>query len=74
MNGKLRPYFNEDWPAPSNENVAYIPVRVTKEPRVNGSITVFLPDGTALDARAADLLRLDPDQVARTGALAEQAG
>jgi hypothetical protein len=74
MNGKFRPYFSEDWPAPSNENVAYIPVRVTKEPRVNGSITVFLPDGTALDARAADLLRLDLDPSVRAGALAAKTG
>jgi hypothetical protein len=66
MNRDFRPYFNGEWRAPSSDSVAYICVRVTKEPRTDGSVTVFLPSGTALTVRASDLLRFDPEPAAAT--------
>ena len=60
MSARFAPYFNGERHTPSSADVAYVRVRVTKEPRSNGSITVFLPNGTALDLSGSDLLRLEP--------------
>jgi hypothetical protein len=38
---------------------AYIPVRVTDAPRSDGSVLVYLPDGTALTVNNQHLVRLD---------------
>jgi hypothetical protein len=40
---------------------AYLPVRITEEPRVDGSVLVYLADGTALVVDEDQLLRVDPD-------------
>ena len=52
MSARFSPYFKGEWHPPSSASVAYI--------RPNGSITVFLPNGTALDLSGSDLLRFDP--------------
>jgi hypothetical protein len=56
----LTPYFDGRSQHPSTESIAYLPVRVTKDPRPNGSITVFLLNGTALNLSRCDLLRFEP--------------
>ncbi len=75
MSTTPRPYFAGKSPVPSNSNVAYIPVKVTKDPGLHGTITVYLMDGTALDVRASELFRLDAEAEAgaRSGA-PEQTG
>jgi hypothetical protein len=40
---------------------AYLPVRITDEPRADGSVLVYLADGTALVVDEDQLLRVDPD-------------
>ena len=57
---RFSPYFDGTSPPPSSESVAYIRVWVTNEPRANGSITVFLAIGTALNVRPSDLSSLRP--------------
>ena len=42
-----------------SEAVAYIRVRVTDVPRPDGSVLVYLPDGTGLVVSAQQLLHLD---------------
>ena len=39
---------------------AYIPVRVPGEPRSDGSVNVYLPDGTGFVVNSQHLLRLEP--------------
>jgi len=40
---------------------AYIPVRVVEPPRSDGSILVYLPDGTAFVVNSRQLLHLEPE-------------
>jgi hypothetical protein len=44
---------------PTNSD-AYIPVRVADAPRPDGSMIVYLPDGTALVVNSRHVLRVDP--------------
>ena len=54
---ELVPYFQCGSPPIENGHDAFLRVRVTKELEPNGSLTVFLPNGTALMVRGRDLLR-----------------
>jgi hypothetical protein len=56
----FRPYFDRGCRHPSARSVAYVRVRAPNEPGVNGSVTVFLTSGTAMQVPANDVLRLDP--------------
>lgn len=63
------------WPDP-NDNDAYVHVRVSKQVRPTGSVTVYLPNGTALLVPSQALVRLAPveRQPAELTALARNAG
>ena len=74
MSATSGPYSKGERPTPASANIAYLPVRVTKEPRSNGSTTVFRLNGTALDVRTCDLVRFDSDAARQLGAVAEPAG
>jgi hypothetical protein len=41
---------------------AYLPVRMTEEPRADGSVLVYLADGTALVVGEDQLLWADPGE------------
>jgi hypothetical protein len=45
-----------DPPVPPTGRTAYLRVRVDTARRANGSVTVYLPDGTALAVRDLDLV------------------
>ena len=62
----FRPYFDTGCQDPPAQGVAYLRVRATNDPGANGSITVFLADGTAMYVRANDLLRFDPSPEVET--------
>ena len=54
---ELVPYFQCGSPPPiENGHDAFLRVRVTKELEPNGSLTVYLPNGTALMVHGRDLL------------------
>jgi hypothetical protein len=53
-------YFPDGSPPLRTAYDAYVLVRVTKPVRPSGSVTVFLPNGTALLVPARDLVRLAP--------------
>jgi hypothetical protein len=59
------PYFeaqaHRDW----TDSGAYIRVRVPDGPRPDGSIIVYLPNGTALVVNSTQLLHLDAAQTVR---------
>jgi hypothetical protein len=55
----------------SNECVAYLQVRVTGAPRVNGTITVYRSNGTALRVRPSELVHVD--RVARCNTSSQSA-
>ena len=42
----------------STDSDAYVHVRLTGQPQQNGSLTVYLPDGTAIIVRVRDLVHL----------------
>jgi hypothetical protein len=48
-------------PRGGDRMTAYLPVRITDEPRADGSVLVYLADGTALVVDEDQLLRVDPD-------------
>jgi len=50
----------------STDSDAYIRVRVPAAPRPDGSILVYLPDGTGLVVNSNQLLRLDAASVLGT--------
>jgi hypothetical protein len=54
---ELVPYFQCGSPPIENGHDAFLRVRVTKELEPNGSLTVYLPSGTALMVHGRDLLR-----------------
>jgi hypothetical protein len=58
MSATFTPYLESGSPPASGD--AYIRVRVTDEPRGDGSLLVYLPDGTALVVNGQLLLHLDP--------------
>jgi hypothetical protein len=62
MSVTFMPYLESESPSiPANAD-AYIPVRVTEALRPDGSMLVYLPDGTAFVVNGQHLLRLDPDR------------
>jgi len=67
MSTNFSPYFEREWQPTSIDRVAYVQVRVTTEPRANGSVTVFLADGTALNLHGNDLLPFDSCSVTDRG-------
>jgi hypothetical protein len=50
--------FPDGSPTDPTENDAYVHVRVSKPVRPTGSVTVYLPNGTALLVPSRDLVRL----------------
>ena len=64
------PYFEGGSPPIDNGHVAFLRVRVTKDPEPNGYVIVYLPSGTALQVRGQDLLRVND----HTGSSSSQAG
>ena len=62
MSATFTPYPESESPSIPTNADAYIPVRVTEAPRSDGSMLVYLRDGTALVVNSRHLLRLDPDQ------------
>ena len=54
---ELVPYFQCGAAPIENGHDAFLRVRVTKELEPNGSLTVYLPNGTALMVHGRDLLR-----------------
>ena len=57
---ELVPYFESSSPPIEYGHDAFLPVRVTKQMEPNGSLTVYLPNGTALEVHGRDLLRIKP--------------
>ena len=55
---ELVPYFQSGSPPIENGHEAFLRVRVTKDLEPNGSLTIYLPSGTALRVHGRDLLRL----------------
>jgi hypothetical protein len=62
----LRPFFEGGSPPGRSDYDGYLPVRVSEAPRPNGSILVYLPNGTALVVDNRYLLRLDGDKSSAT--------
>ena len=65
MPTKMKPYLPGGSPPNVTHADACIPVRVVHAPRRDGSILVYLPDGTALIVTDRQLLREpggDPDR------------
>ena len=60
MTARLVPFLEGEAPSAPVHPDAYIPVRVPKAPRPDGSIVVYLTDGTALALNARFLMRLQP--------------
>jgi hypothetical protein len=58
MSATFTPFLETGSPATTGD--AYIRVRVTDEPRRDGSLLVYLRDGTALVVNGHLLLHLDP--------------
>jgi hypothetical protein len=58
MSATFTPFLESGSPATTGD--AYIRVRVTDEPRRDGSLLVYLRDGTALVVNGHLLLPLDP--------------
>jgi hypothetical protein len=61
MSTTFMPYLESESPSIPSSTDAYIPVRVTEAPLPDGSMRVYLPDGTAFFVNSKHLLRLDPD-------------
>jgi hypothetical protein len=59
MSAMFTPYLDSESPSIPTSTDAYIPVRVTEAPRSDGSMLVYLPDGTAFVVNSRYLLRLD---------------
>ncbi len=59
MAATFTPYLDSGSPPTIGD--AYIRVRVTEEPSGDGSLRVYLPDGTALMVSGHLLLHLEPD-------------
>jgi hypothetical protein len=53
-------YFPDGSPPTPTESDAYVHVRVTEPVQASGSVTVYLPNGTALLVPCRDLVRLAP--------------
>ena len=66
MSANMKPYLPGGSPPNVTHADAYIPVRVVHAPRRDGSVLVYLPDGTALVVNGRQLLREpggdDPDR------------
>ena len=61
MSVTLTPYLETESPSIPTNSDAYIPVRVPDEPRHDGSMLVYLPDGTGFVVNSRHLLRLAPE-------------
>jgi hypothetical protein len=59
MFATVTPYVDDASPSTWMHANACIPVRVTDEPRSDGSLLVYLPDGTAFVVNGRELLRLE---------------
>ena len=59
MAATFSPFLEQPPDLTPSEAVAYIRVRVTDVPRPDGSVLVYLPDGTGLVVSAQQLLHLD---------------
>jgi hypothetical protein len=55
---ELVPYFQSGPPPIETGHEAFLRVRVTNGLEPNGSLTVYLPSGTALRVHGRDLLRI----------------
>jgi hypothetical protein len=54
------PYFLDGSPHTPSKSDAYIHVRLTGQPQRYGSVTAYLPNGTAMVVDVRDLVRLVP--------------
>ena len=59
MSAAFTPYFEAQAHLDPTDSVAYIRVRVPDGPRPDGSILVYLPNGTGLVVNSNQLLHLD---------------
>jgi hypothetical protein len=55
------PYLAIESPTNLTDCDAYLPVRVAEAPRSDGSMLVYLPDGTAFVVNSRDLVCLDSE-------------
>ncbi len=62
MSATFTPYFEAQVHRGPTDSDAYIPVRVPDGPRPDGSILVYLPNGTGLVVNSNQLLHLDAGQ------------
>jgi hypothetical protein len=58
MSAIFTPYFEAQ--ADSTDAEAYIRVRIVNEPRPDGFVLVYLPDGTGIVVNSNHLLHFDP--------------
>ena len=68
---ELVPYFQGEVPPTETGHEAFLRVRVTKDLEPNGSLTVYLPSGTALRVHGHDLFRAESRLGATNGACAD---
>jgi hypothetical protein len=59
MSATFTPYIERESPSIPADFDAYLPVRVPEEPRSDGSVIVYLPDGTGFVVNSHHLLRLE---------------
>ena len=59
MSAMFMPYLASGSTSMPTECDAYIPVRVTEGPRLDGSMLVYQPDGTAFVVNGRHLVCLD---------------